>query len=89
MSNGVKWFTPDIFKGSVYTPEELNSVVTENATFEILPSTEDITTATNALNAAKNLDQLKDAYTSTPDNVKPHVLALKDELKAKLTLATS
>lgn len=48
-----------------------------------------ITTATAALNAAKNLDQLKDAYTSTPDNIKPHVLALKDELKAKLTPATS
>jgi len=26
MSNGVKWFTPDVFNGSVYTPEELTSV---------------------------------------------------------------
>ena len=26
MSNGVKWFTPDVFNGSVYTPEELTTV---------------------------------------------------------------
>lgn len=32
MSNGVKWFTPDIFSGPVYTPEEMlnDAVVTED-----------------------------------------------------------
>jgi hypothetical protein len=32
MSNGVKWFTPDVFNGSVYTPEELGSNITEDGT---------------------------------------------------------
>jgi hypothetical protein len=31
LSNGVKWFTPDVFTGPVYTPEEMQSV-TEDAT---------------------------------------------------------
>ena len=31
MSNGVRWYTPDIFNGSVYTPEELEQVTVEVA----------------------------------------------------------
>jgi hypothetical protein len=31
MSNGVKWFTPDVFSGPVYVPEEM-ATVTEDAT---------------------------------------------------------
>lgn len=27
ISNGVKWFTPDVFNGPVYTPEEMNTEV--------------------------------------------------------------
>lgn len=36
MSNGVKWFTPDVFSGPVYTPEELNAVVTEDIQHEVV-----------------------------------------------------
>jgi len=35
MSNGVKWFTPDVFNGPVYTPEELGEVVTIDTTATI------------------------------------------------------
>jgi hypothetical protein len=36
MSNGIKWFTPDVFAGPVYTPEELGSpIVTEDTTAEV------------------------------------------------------
>jgi hypothetical protein len=42
MSNGVKWFTPDVFNGSVYTPEELNSNVTEDITYEETPKATDL-----------------------------------------------
>ncbi len=35
MSNGVKWFTPDVFNGSVYTPEELTSS-TEDVSYTIV-----------------------------------------------------
>ena len=37
MSNGIKWFTPDVFAGPVYTPEELGStVITEDTTAEVV-----------------------------------------------------
>jgi len=37
MSNGIKWFTPDVFAGPVYTPEELGSaVITEDTTAEVI-----------------------------------------------------
>lgn len=37
MSNGIKWFTPDVFAGPVYTPEELGSpIVTEDTTTEVI-----------------------------------------------------
>ena len=29
ISNGIKWFCPDVFSGSVYTPEELGATVNE------------------------------------------------------------
>ena len=35
MSNGVRWYTPDIFNGSVYTPEELEQVTVEVAHTEV------------------------------------------------------
>ncbi len=30
MSNGVKWFTPDVFAGPVYTPDEMGATVDES-----------------------------------------------------------
>lgn len=36
MSNGVRWFCPDVFSGPVYTPEEINNpVITEDVPAEI------------------------------------------------------
>jgi hypothetical protein len=35
MSNGVKWFTPDIYESPVYVPEEMESV-TEETTAEVI-----------------------------------------------------
>lgn len=37
ISNGVKWFTPDVFNGPVYTPEELEQK-TEDVAHEELPA---------------------------------------------------
>ncbi len=44
ISNGVKWFCPDIFAGPVYTPEEMEQVKTEDTTAEVLsgPDPKDI-----------------------------------------------
>jgi hypothetical protein len=35
MSNGVKWFTPDIYESPVYVPEEMESA-TEETTAEVI-----------------------------------------------------
>lgn len=37
MSNGVKWFCPDIFAGPVYTPEELGQEVDEDGALIVTP----------------------------------------------------
>jgi hypothetical protein len=39
MSNGVKWYTPDIFMGPVYTPEEMGDVVIEDIAHEEIKPT--------------------------------------------------
>jgi len=38
MSNGVKWYTPDVFTCSVYTPEEMGAVVNEEGEPVALPA---------------------------------------------------
>jgi hypothetical protein len=45
MSNGVKWFTPDIYENPVYVPEEMEQV-TEDATAHVVetPSTKRVLT---------------------------------------------
>lgn len=37
MSNGVKWFCPEIFSGPVYTPDELSSITTDAAPTQYAP----------------------------------------------------
>lgn len=44
MSNGVKWYTPDIYESPVYVPEEMESV-TEETTHEVVESTKRVLTA--------------------------------------------
>lgn len=36
ISNGVKWFCPDVFAGPVYTPEEMDHVSTEDVKHEVV-----------------------------------------------------
>lgn len=36
MSNGVKWYTPDVFAGPVYVPEEMETV-TQDVPHEVVP----------------------------------------------------
>lgn len=46
MSNGVKWFTPDVFAGPVYTPEEFDAQPT---TVEAVAEVIEVTTPEQAL----------------------------------------
>jgi hypothetical protein len=65
MSNGVKWFTPDVFNGSVYTPEELIAS-TEDVSYTIVEQPEPVKTKKKltpgkyqqALSAVKNGENL-------------------------------
>lgn len=60
MSNGVKWYTPDIFAGPVYTPEEMANV-TEDVVAEVTTATKwsptpDQLNEVNALIKSSTLD---------------------------------
>ena len=39
MSNGVKWYTPDVFAGPVYVPEEMESVGINGSIYDIAAET--------------------------------------------------
>jgi len=82
ISNGLKWFCPDVFSGSVYVPEEMP---------EVEPQTHDTTyedpTAEDLLNSAANLDELAKIYTSLSKSDKVRTAQLKEELKTRLTPA--
>lgn len=58
MSNGVKWFTPDVFNGSVYTPEEMGANITEDGT--------PIFTETAPSGSGQKPDAITDAPTKKP-----------------------
>lgn len=84
MSNGVKWFCPDVFSGSVYTPEELNSISQE----ETMDVTHEVVieqpTPEERLKSCATLQELAKTYTSLTADEKRATAALKDELKARL-----
>jgi len=42
MSNGVKWYTPDVFAGPVYVPEEMDVPITQDVPHEVVPAVESV-----------------------------------------------
>jgi hypothetical protein len=83
ISNGVKWFCPDVFAGPVYVPEEMPQVT------EDVPHTEVVLDATQAakdtLEACTTIADLQTAYKSLPQALKLELAPLTKELKAKIT----
>ena len=68
MSNGVKWYTPDVFAGPVYVPEEMEQV-TQDVPHEVIPATPPRTAVSdkvfyNALKKVKEGAMLKDGSKS-------------------------
>ena len=58
LSNGVKWYTPDLFAGPVYVHGEIPAEdVVEYVAHEVVPDTAD---ALNMLSVCNTLDELKD-----------------------------
>lgn len=73
ISNGVKWFCPDVFSGPVYTPEEMDApIVTEDvAHVEVVKSLEErIKDAEALLNDVNSEQQMVDIYKALPADLK-------------------
>jgi len=69
MSNGVKWFTPDVFSGPVYTPEELGGVqITEDVQHEEVDTRkqEETDSAIAALSMCESKKDLTDLKKTLP-----------------------
>jgi hypothetical protein len=88
ISNGVKWYCPDIFSGPVYVPEEMQVVTTEEATHIEVDTT--IDEIINDIQVCVSLDEIKAVWKKLTLNQKTdlRVLAAKDEMKTKLTPKT-
>lgn len=87
ISNGVKWYCPDIFSGPVYVPEEMQVVTTEEATHIEVDTT--IDEIINDIQVCVSLDEIKAVWKKLTLYQKTdlRVLAAKDEMKTKLTPA--
>jgi len=85
ISNGVKWYCPDIFSGPVYVPEEMQVVTTEEATHIEVDTT--IDEIINDIQVCVSLDEIKAVWgkITKAQRLDLRVLAAKDEMKTKLT----
>jgi hypothetical protein len=88
ISNGVKWYCPDIFSGPVYVPEEMQVVTTEEATHIEVDTT--IDEIINDIQVCVSLDELMSLWKALKKEFKTdlRILAAKDEMKVKLTPKT-
>lgn len=67
ISNGVKWYTPDVFSGPVYVPEEMTAVVTEDVTHDDLTKQEEeLQSALNAIELCESKKDLTDLKKQLP-----------------------
>jgi hypothetical protein len=80
ISNGVKWFCPDVFSGPVYTPEEMDQI-TEETTYE------DLGNVSQPLNEPVLVPELTDkAFESTLSSKLPTIQRCLSAIKeGKLT----
>ena len=91
ISNGVKWFCPDVFSGPVYTPEEMEFTpqTTEEttATVVIQEPKKDTEAVIELLNEATSLDELVVIWSSLTVYQKnlPTIADHKEKLKTDLT----
>lgn len=74
ISNGVKWYCPDVFSGPVYTPEEMDFAiesthVIEDVTHTVVVSLEEQLEDAKAILVVATMDTLNDLYLSLPVNM--------------------
>jgi hypothetical protein len=69
MSNGVKWYVPDIYETPVYVPEEMEHLQQTIETEVVEDYTNEINEAVSKLNASTTIDELKTLKNSLPSYV--------------------
>jgi hypothetical protein len=85
ISNGVKWYTPDVFSGPVYVPEEMQTV-TEDISHAVVEEVTTIEQAKTMINAITNVEVIAAVYKSLPKELQKdksiiaHCAAKKQEL---------
>lgn len=84
ISNGVKWYCPDVFGGPVYVPEEAHLIKAETIDTEYTDESSE--QAFIILNSSTTLEELQTNWASLSKEEKKlsDVLALKEQLKTKL-----
>ena len=70
MSNGVKWFTPDIFSGPVYVPEEMSIDTTAEVVEELHEQFMTESEAIAAISECKSKDELTALYRGLSQSVR-------------------
>jgi hypothetical protein len=92
MSNGVRWYTPDIFTSPVYTPEEMQGV-TEDVPHEDVtpPATTEPKKTLSETGFSKAIERIKAGEAELADKLKETYELTEDQLKAisELTPAVS
>jgi hypothetical protein len=89
ISNGVKWYTPDVFQGPVYVPEEMPQEPEQQPQYEVITTVEPVSNNEalhlSTIEAITDIEVLKSYWKALPLNDKtPAVTAMKDKVKAKI-----
>ena len=85
ISNGVKWYCPDVFSGPVYTPEDFNGVEQPTGNYTEDVEHEELLDIEKSLRDCVSLDELANVYGKLNYTDKATFKELKDALKLELT----
>jgi hypothetical protein len=86
MSNGVKWYTPDVFSGPVYVPEEMTATITEDVKAEVI-EVETPEQALHMIDEATNVDAIGIIFKSLPKELQKNkeIIQFCKDKKTQLT----
>ena len=84
ISNGVKWFCPDVFAGSVYVPEEMPEVTEDVAHVEVIEHD-----YTDDLKGCTNKEDLTKLYKSIPKGLQVKYVDLCKEITSNFKTETN
>lgn len=105
ISNGVKWFCPDVFSGPVYVPQEMGADVTEEGviiiektkaplpeffkTAEEKAQIDPVQASLNILNSSKTQDELKSNWTLIGREMQDNEKCVKAKDEMKVKLTAN